>query len=241
MILLFTDFGYEGPYVGQVKAVLQALSPDRPVIDLMHDAPRFRPLEAGLLLARLVDHAPPACGLLCVVDPGVGGDRRPLILEADGRVFAGPDNGLLAAVAKEAKQVRCFEIAWRPDSLSASFHGRDLFAPALARRLAGAALELREVSQESLVGWDSSDSARRVVYIDGFGNAMTGIRGIDLRRDESLEVAGHTLARARTFDEVQVGEAFWYVNSLGLIEIAVNQGSAAGRLGLEIGSEVTLS
>jgi S-adenosylmethionine hydrolase len=103
MILLFTDFGYEGLYVGQMKAVLARDAPNVPVIDLMHDAPAHDPRSAAYLLAALVPEMPEGAVCLAVVDPGVGSDRTPLVVNADGRWFVGPDNGLFEIVQRRAK------------------------------------------------------------------------------------------------------------------------------------------
>ena len=132
MIVLFTDFGPGGPYTGQTKAVLAQEAPGVPVIDLADDLAPYAPEPAAYLLAALAAAFPPGAVFVCVVDPGVGSERAPLALGAGGRWFVGPDNGLLAIVARRAGDARWFAIAWRPESLSASFHGRDLFAPVAA-------------------------------------------------------------------------------------------------------------
>ncbi|MDH3597421.1 MAG: SAM-dependent chlorinase/fluorinase, partial [Rhodospirillales bacterium] len=137
MIVLFTDFGLDGPYVGQMKAVLHAEAPGVPLIDLMADAPAFDARAAAYLLAAYAPAFPAGCVFLAVVDPGVGGPRLPLAVEADARWFVGPDNGLLAPTARRAEAARTWQVTWRPDRLSASFHGRDLFAPVAARLALG--------------------------------------------------------------------------------------------------------
>ena len=137
MIVLFTDFGLAGPYTGQVDAVLQQTAPGVPVIQLFADAPAGQPKPAAYLLAAYAAWFPAATVLICVVDPGVGGARRGLIAEAEGRLFVGPDNGLFELVLRRARSPSCWEITWRPPTLSATFHGRDLFAP-VAGRLAQA-------------------------------------------------------------------------------------------------------
>ena len=138
MILLFTDFGWQGPYVGQLHLALAQEAPGIRVIDLMHDAPAFSPIAAGHLLSALVDRVPAEAVVVAVVDPGVGSARHPLLVEAAGRRFVGPDNGLLAPVTHRYEAVDVRIIEWRPPRLSASFHGRDLFAPAAARLVRGA-------------------------------------------------------------------------------------------------------
>src|ERR1700730_14578180 len=133
MIVLFTDFGLAGPYTGQVTAVLHQAAPGVPINQLFADAPSMRPKPAAYLLAAYGAWFPAGTVLLCVVDPGVGGARRAVVVEADGRLYVGPDNGLFDIVSRRALNPRLSEITWRPPSLSASFHGRDLFAPVAAR------------------------------------------------------------------------------------------------------------
>ncbi len=247
MIVLYTDFGWQGPYVGQMKlALYKAGIGDRPIVDLMHDAPAFDPRAAGLLLAALVTELPPACVVLAVVDPGVGGPRRGLVVEADGRWFVGPDNGLFEPLSAAAGEPRWWVIDWRPASLSATFHGRDLFAPVAARLARGEPPPGTPVAASWPAGDVAGDAAgdaagaERVIYIDAYGNAMTGIDAAAVPLGARIEAGGRSLQAARTFSEVPEGGAFWYHNSIGLLEIAVNRGSAARVLGLSLGSPVRL-
>src|SRR5271170_1270450 len=133
MIVLFTDFGLSGPYTGQVKAVLHQLTPGLPIVDLFADLPPANPKPAAYLLAAYGPWFPPGTVLMAVVDPGVGGARAAVVVEADGRSYVGPDNGLFEIVLRRAGAVKSSEILWRPERLSASFHARDLFAPVAAR------------------------------------------------------------------------------------------------------------
>jgi len=234
MIALFTDFGLRGPYVGQMKAVLLRNAPGMPVVDLMHDAPAFDAQASAYLLAALVGVFPVDTVFLGVVDPGVGSVvRRPVMLQADGQWFVGPDNGLFSIVARFAETVEWREIRWRPTVLSASFHGRDLFAPVAARLARGEQPDSRELRDP--VGEDWPDDLPRILYIDDFGNAMTGLHAAKLAMHARLVVGEQRLSRARTFSDVPVGQCFWYENAYGLVEIAVNQGSAAEVLGLAVG------
>ena len=132
MIVLCTDFGLEGPYTGQVKAVLARAAPAVPVIDLFADLPPFRPQGAAYLLAAYGEFFVAGDVIPTVVDPGVGGPRAALALEADGRWYVGPDNGIFELVLRRAQAARGWRIDWRPPALSATFHGRDLFAPVAA-------------------------------------------------------------------------------------------------------------
>lgn len=244
MILLFTDFGYEGPYVGQMKAVLAESARATPVIDLMHDAPKCDPASSAYLLAALLPRIPEGAIVVGVIDPGVGTDRPARVLEADGRRFVGPGNGLFEIVERRSARTRLYNVTWQPRSLSASFHGRDLFAPVAARLanglpVPGAATPVSHGPDRKEAEWP--DDLDRVIYVDGFGNAMTGRRAETLEGNTQIIVNGKTLPRARTFGEVPQGTAFWYENSVGLVEIAVNQASAADTLGLSIGAEVAIA
>lgn len=241
MIVLFTDFGGDGLYVGQVKAVLARAAPALTVIDLLHHAPRFDITASAHLLAALYRQFAPGSVFFAVVDPGVGGARDAVAVMADGYYFVGPDNGLLAVVAARAETMRVWRIAWRPEKLSNSFHGRDLFAPVAAWIAAGQfpADKLEQI--DSLAVQASGEDLARIIYIDHYGNCLTGLRAASFPDASSLSVPSETVCRARTFSEVGPGVAFWYENSLGLVEIAVNRGSAAQCLGLHIGDEVLVA
>jgi S-adenosylmethionine hydrolase len=240
MIALFTDFGLAGPYTGQVKAVLAQQAPGVPVVDLFADLPAAQPKPAAYLLAAYGPWFPPGTALLAVVDPGVGGERRAVVVEADGRFYVGPDNGLFELVLRRAESARCWEIVWRPESLSASFHGRDLFAPVAAWLAIGGpdAAMLREAEISRVADWP--EDLAEIVYIDHYGNALTGLRAAVLPAGARLEAGGRLLRRARTFSDVPPGSALWYENANGLAEIAVNAGRADAALGLAIGSPVSV-
>jgi S-adenosylmethionine hydrolase len=223
-----------------MKAVLHREAPDVPVIDLFSDAPAHDAQASAYLLAAYCTSFETGSVFLCVVDPGVGDPtRRALVLAAAGRWFVGPDNGLFEIAARRATEARWWELDWRPEELSASFHGRDLFAPAAA------ALARGEAPKGEARGWrerqplDWPDDLRRVVYIDRFGNAMTGLRASALADNTVLEIRDRRVGRARTFSDVPAGEAFWYENANGLAEIAVNRGRADSAFGLAVGDAVT--
>ncbi|MEE8499063.1 MAG: SAM-dependent chlorinase/fluorinase [Kiloniellales bacterium] len=244
MIVLFTDFGPFGPYLGQMQAVLARQAPGVPVVDLLSGAPAFDARAGAYLLAAYAPEFPAGTVFLCVVDPGVGGARAALAVSADGRWYVGPDNGLLAIVLRRAASTTVSEITWRPERLSATFHGRDLFAPMAARLARGEPPPAEVLSAERLSampGADWPDDLARIVYIDHYGNAMTGLRAETLGAEATLCVAGHELRRARAFSDLPAGAAFWYENANGLAEIAVNQGRAAEALGLALGAEVEVA
>lgn len=234
MIIFLSDFGLQGPYVGQVQAVLQTLAPNVPQVSLMHDLPAYNTEFASYLLPALMRDMPAKGVYLCVVDPGVGGSRGAVALRIGERWFVGPDNGLFDRLVAEAEAPQWFDIVWRPPDLSDSFHGRDLFAPVAAALAQGASDGYLARSLPKPMKY-SANELKRVIYIDHFGNAMAGVyaEGVDCGR--SFRLAETDFRYARTFSEVRRGEPFWYKNALGLLEFSVNQGSAQQQLGLDLG------
>jgi S-adenosyl-L-methionine hydrolase (adenosine-forming) len=240
MIALFTDFGLQGPYTGQMKAVLYEMAPGKPVVDLFADAPVGNPKASAYLLAAYAAWFAERTVFLCVVDPGVGGARPALVVEADGRQYVGPGNGLFELVRRRARETRCWEVDWRPARLSASFHGRDLFAPVAAMVARGDEPPGRLCDAGADRRPDWPDDLAEIVYVDHFGNAMTGMRAAMLPPDARLSAGERALDRATTFSDRPPGAAFWYENSNGLAEIAVNQRRADRELGLWIGAPVAI-
>ncbi len=241
MILLFTDFGRGGPYLGQTRLSVERHAPGIPVVELMSDLTPFNPRAAAYLLAALASEIPPGSVLLGVIDPGVGtASRRPVVMRAADRWYVGPGNGLFSIVAQRQAPTQVWEISWRPSRLSDSFHGRDLFAPVAAMLARGDEVPGKPVDAAGIGPQDWPDDLAEIIYLDDFGNAMTGIRASTLKVGRRLQVGGQDIAAARTFGEVAPGEGFWYVNSCGLAEISVNQGSAREQFGLTVGDSVAM-
>jgi S-adenosyl-L-methionine hydrolase (adenosine-forming) len=239
MIVLCTDFGLAGPYTGQIKAVLARLAPQVPVIDLFADLPAFAPRLAAYLLAAYTARFEPGDVIVAVVDPGVGSARRALVVEADGRWLTGPDNGLFELILRRAASWRAWALEPSSDEpIAATFHGRDLFAPAAARLALGQVPQEAEIAPTRMPAWP--DDLAAVAYVDHYGNAMTGLRAAGLGDDAILELAGTCMPRKRIFADVPPGQALWYANANGLAEVAVNGGSAATTFGLAPGSPVVV-
>ncbi|MCB1759168.1 MAG: SAM-dependent chlorinase/fluorinase [Gammaproteobacteria bacterium] len=237
-VALFTDFGETGPYLGQMEAVLHAAGVTVPLIRLLSDAPLCNPRASAYLLSALARHMPESTLFLAVVDPGVGGSRLPLVLRAAGHWFVGPDNGLFSQLAQGDAATQAEVIKWRPQSLSSSFHGRDLFAPVAAACVDGRRFPTRPVAAGTLVGADWPRDLAEVIYVDRYGNCLTGLRADAIDDGVLIIAGGHQLRHAGTFSEVPPGRPFWYRNSLDLIEIAVNLGSAEALLALAIGTPI---
>ena len=217
------------------------MAPGTPVIDLVSNLPPFNPRAAAYVLASFVDQFPEGTVFLCVVDPGVGSASRiPVVVVVDSRWFVGPDNGIFDLVARRSSDAVWTEITWKPEQLSNTFHGRDLFAPIAAslsrrERIEGRLLERRVTDRE-----DWPDDLYEVVYIDDFGNAMVGVRASAIPVEASFLVNGCEFAHYRTYSDVADGVTLWYENSNGLVELAINRGDVAKRYGIKIGTAVSI-
>jgi S-adenosyl-L-methionine hydrolase (adenosine-forming) len=241
IITLLTDFGTADGYVGEMKGVIAELAPEAQVIDISHEiAPQD--IESGrLALARYWQRFPVGTVHVAVVDPGVGGSRAALAASASGRYVVGPDNGLLspALLMPDAMAV-ALPI---PPGASATFHGRDIFAPAAARLARNAPLEVLgppafeptiRRTPEPRRGLDGALHGI-VMTIDRFGNAITNLVGL---RGGKVVAAGRTLTIARSYVDVPAGAVTAVCGSSGLIEIAERDGHAARSLGLARGAPV---
>ncbi|MDB4883786.1 MAG: hypothetical protein JWL95_2552 [Gemmatimonadetes bacterium] len=243
LVTLLTDFGTADGYVGEMKGVLATLAPQIPVVDVAHDVTPHDVEGARLALARYWQRFPEGTMHLVVVDPGVGGSRRALAVESEGRLLVGPDNGVLSPALLHAG-ARCVSLAV-PVSAAPTFHGRDLFAPAAAQLALGASLETLGAPVGDPVVRRTPEAVRRddggvqgeVITVDRFGNAVTNLLAL---RGGWVEVEGLTLAVRRTYSDTVSGEPTALVGSSGLVEIAVRDGSAAELLGLRRGSSVVL-
>jgi hypothetical protein len=240
LIALVTDFGLQGPYLGQMRAVLHRLAPGVLVIDLLADAPVHNPKATAYLLPAYIQGFPTGTVFVCVVDPGVGSfAATPVIVQAGDYWFVGPDNGLFELIYRRLPNIRRWAITYDPAALSASFHGRDLYAPAAARIASGGLPDGAELPPAQPEDWP--DDLSEIIYIDHFGNAMTGLRAAHANKSQLYDIKGVLVKNARTFSDLPPGTAFWYENANGLVEIAVNQGRADKVLGLAVGDALSLA
>jgi S-adenosyl-L-methionine hydrolase (adenosine-forming) len=214
-------------------AVLRVCSEAR-FVDISHEIPPFDVAVAGFVLWAGSQGFPPGTVHLAVVDPGVGGDRRALALDTGSGLFVGPDNGLFSMLVRKRRGVKAVELA-RPTPVSATFEGRDLFAPAAARLACGASLaELGRPVEDLVV---LPDPGRSVIWVDNFGNLVTNL----LPPVGRLRVGERLVTRsARTYSEGQAEEPFWYVGSLGLVEIGIRQGRADSVLRAAVGTRIRI-
>lgn len=239
MILLVTDFGVGSPYLAQMRAALfKHGAEEGEVIELVSDLAPFNVQATSHFLASQIPYFPIGSIFLAVVDPGVGGERRAVAIQADGNWFIGPENGVFDQVIARAEGVSYFQILWEPDDLSNTFHGRDLFAP-IAAKISSHTIsdgDLMEMDPPAMM--NGGDDLHEVIYIDRYGNAITGVRvrAGALNADDSIVINGVVVTRGSIFSDMPIGEPFWYENSIGLLEIATNQGSARDRLDIDIGT-----
>ncbi|HCK08254.1 MAG TPA: hypothetical protein DHW45_00180 [Candidatus Latescibacteria bacterium] len=251
IVTLTTDFGYQDSYVGQMKGVLLGLNPSLTIVDITHAIEPQDVRQGAYVVSTSFEQFPAGTIHVGVVDPGVGTDRRPIIVVHDDGLFVGPDNGLFTAILKTARSV--VEIS-RPslikDSASCTFHGRDLFSPTAAFLSLGepAASFGDEVSDPiALDEWttEMTGSGIRgpVLHVDRFGNAITSIRRVDLGGDVTEVVCGEfrVPCLSNTYGEVDEGEAIALIGSQDTLELSVSGGSVASSFGIKRGAEVEVS
>ncbi|GBD23583.1 Adenosyl-chloride synthase [bacterium HR29] len=265
LIALLTDFGLRDTYVGQMKLVIAGIAPGVPVVDLGHGVEPQQVREGAWLLETAVPFLPEGAVVVAVVDPGVGTARLPIVVRAAGRFFVGPDNGLLSgAFPPEARrgaspgssrvsvppgiEVRSIDLArFALPNVSATFHGRDVFAPAAAHLASGVPFQgigprLAEVSVLPPFEGVRLEDGRlqgEVIHVDRFGNLITTIRAEQLpARCQARVGAFERIPFARTFAEVAPGAPLCHVDSSGFLAIAVRDGSAAERFGVGLGAPV---
>jgi S-adenosyl-L-methionine hydrolase (adenosine-forming) len=266
IVTFLTDFGMNDAYVGVMKAVVLSRAPSAQLVDITHKVPPGRIVSGAFLLESAWPFFPADSIHLAVVDPGVGSSRRRIALEADGHYFVGPDNGLLSCALPEVSRPRrrpgdgylaqrltlpqgfkgvIIEPGNRED-VSATFEGRDVFAPAAGHLASGGRLSdlgplVNDIAAlPAFRAPRSQDGVLRgvVLHVDHFGNAITDVAGSDLPNPCLVEVAGRSLELRRTYAES--GGVCAIVSSAGRVEVAMPNGSAARDLGLAAGAEVNV-
>jgi S-adenosyl-L-methionine hydrolase (adenosine-forming) len=262
VITFLSDFGLQDDFVGTCHGVMKRIAPDAQIIDITHGVPPQQVLQGALILRNTLQYMPEGVHL-AVVDPGVGSHRRPLAVRSgDGRLLVGPDNGLLLPAADAlggvAEAHELANPAYALDSVSRTFHGRDLFAPAAAHLALG--VELAElgppIDQQALVRLDvpkpevgQNRIRATVLYVDHFGNIQLNLKrrhleeagvqpGVSVELELSLE--RYFATAARTFADARRGDIILYEDSYGNIAIAISGGSAADLFGANAADEVRI-
>jgi len=259
VITLLTDFGLRDHFVGVMKGVILRICPDAMVVDITHDLPPHAVGEAAFLLACAYPYFPAGTVHVAVVDPGVGGARRPIAARCDEQLFVAPDNGILTYAFAEAGRWQAVEIAkpqYRLSSVSATFHGRDVFAPASAHLASGVPLEaLGSCVTDPIMLYlptpaeTSQGLEVHIIHVDRFGNLITDLREERLtewlsgQSAESIVMeAGETRIRgvSRSYDAAPEGRLLAIIGSSGRLEIAINRGHAGNLLRLRSGDTILL-
>jgi S-adenosylmethionine hydrolase len=253
VITITTDFGHKGPFVAVMKGVILSRYPAAQIVDLMHDIPAQWPPEAGFWVSRSYRWFPEGSIHLAIVDPGVGTERDILIVESDGHTFMAPDNGLLGHLLDTAASANVFRLDMARLELpepSATFHGRDIFAP-VAADLAAGRITVSDVATETrewIPGWiDEPEAAAGrvtgvIVTVDTFGNLISNIDAAYLEglAEPVANIAGHQIPMLRTYGQAQPGDYLALVNSFGVVEIARAEGDAAEGLGSARGAPLVI-
>jgi hypothetical protein len=256
LITLTTDFGYQDSFVGIMKGVIYTINPAVQVIDLTHGVPPQNILAGALILQHSIRYFPPGTIHVVVVDPGVGSSRHPILIELDGSYYIGPDNGVLS-LAFERQRPSSITLLSKTDfhlhPTSNTFHAREIFAPVAAHLSLGVAPAEFGEKLASVIELTIPKLVRRghiidaeILYIDGFGNLFVNIRERELAGLEKerlrislgpIEVGG----LSTNYSALGNGEFVCVFNSWGLLEIALNKGSARQRTGAKIGDKVTIA
>lgn len=258
VITLTTDFGHQDPFVGVMKGQVLRRFPQARLVDLTHEVLVHWPAEAGFWLGRSYEYFPSGTVHVAVVDPGVGGARDIAVVEADGHVFLAPDNGLLAGVLDRVRtppRLRSLDDAVLASlgiqHPSATFHGRDIFAPVAAELAAGRLTPERlgrevpelvpgQLDQPVLAAGQLSGA---VVTVDHFGNLLTNLDAALVAQIATpvVRAGGHDIRLRRTYSDVRPGEYVALINSFGVLEVARAGQSAAEGLGLDRGAPVVVA
>jgi S-adenosyl-L-methionine hydrolase (adenosine-forming) len=259
LVTLLTDFGSRDPYVAAMKGVILSAAPHAQIVDIAHDVPAHGVTAASFILAQVVPCFPPETLHVVVVDPGVGTDRRILAARFGGQALLFPDNGVITHLAgvlplEEIYAVRNSQFVPPPGQVSMTFHGRDIFAPVAGHILNGLDLRLLGPQPDTYKLLDLPQPRQdgglivgQVIYIDGFGNLVSNISAEMIVAQfgafdrVTAQCGGRDVGQLQgTYAFVAAGEALALINSMRLVEVAVNQGRACDVFGAGVGSEVRI-
>jgi S-adenosylmethionine hydrolase len=242
-ITFTSDFGTSDWFTAAVKGEILKVASDVRIVDITHDIAPFDIRSAAFLLYAVYSNYPEGTVHLAVIDPGVGGQRKPLIVDSCGHYFVGPDNGLFSYLFTAEPAVFTINVS---EATSSTFHARDIFGPAAARLATGARPEDLGERYRNYERFDVPHSRQdkgrlygEIVYIDHFGNCITNLQN-DHQISE-LRVAGHRIGIKQTYSDGKVSELICVKGSIGYYEVAVNQGSARDLLQALIGMSVEAS
>lgn len=251
IITFLTDFGTKSGYVAQMKGVISSIASDVKVIDITHEITPHNIREGAFVLLTTVPYYPVGTVHLAVVDPGVGTDRKGIVITTKSHVLIGPDNGLLIPTAQLLGDFTVYEITnkeYTLDPVSDTFHGRDIFTPVAAHILNGIPFEKIGNKTTKFINLDfgqgevtNKSAAGKIIYIDGFGNIITNISSYKIRQflkyDKKIKISIKGKQReimfVKSYNYVKKGQLLATIGSSNYLEMAVNQGNAARKLGVK--------
>jgi len=257
IVTLTTDFGVGDGYAGAMKGVVLSLAPGAQIVDITHGVPPMDVAAGAAALAQAASLFPPGTIHIAVVDPGVGGERADILIEAGGSLFIGPDNGVLSLAARPPRRIYRIENSmFRRDPVSPTFHGRDVFAPTAGRLAAGAHAADAGPAVDTIIELSAPPLHKQggivegqVIQIDSFGNLITSLpaelftsaAGVEVLVEVEGSEGRFRPVFGRTFSDVQPGALIAYIGSGGQLEIARRDGSAAARVGAARGTTVRVT
>jgi len=255
ILTLTTDFGLSDHYVGVMKGVILGICPEAQIVDISHDVTAYAIAEGAFTIAQAYRYFPPGTVHVVVVDPGVGSARRPILVAAAEQLFVAPDNGVLSMIETDRPAVRLLSNeAYFRHPVSRTFHGRDIFSPVAAHLASGVAPEEMGPLLDDYIQEDYQTPRPngpkswlgRVLKVDRFGNLVTNFsrhRFGGIATDNFSLAIGLTEIRlaSSTYDGSLPGELFVIGGSSGYLEVSLNQGSAAQRIGCQPGSPAELT
>ncbi|HXG31463.1 MAG TPA: SAM-dependent chlorinase/fluorinase [Thermodesulfobacteriota bacterium] len=237
IITLTTDFGLKDHYVGAMKGVILSVNPDALITDITHEIPPHDVFKGAFTLRNSYRYFPRGTVHVAVIDPGVGGRRRPIAVEADGHIFVGPDNGVFTFIYRESKSFSAFEITnpryFLPD-VSFTFHGRDIFAPVAANLSLGVSVEClgKRVKKPVALRIKEPEIRRgeiigKIIYVDSFGNLITNIPAGLIKPESTIYVGKRVISGiSKSYTDVPEGRFLAVIGSSGFLEISINRGRA---------------
>jgi S-adenosylmethionine hydrolase len=252
-IALLTDFGTADYFVGAMKGAILSINDAAQIVDITHEIPPQQINSAGFTLRACYKNFPLKTIFVAVVDPGVGSNRRAILVETADYYFIAPDNGLLNFIYDEEKNFTVYELTSRQffaETVSRTFHGRDIFAPVAAHLSKGVlpnrfGAQIKDYIRLKTAAPRETSGGKieaEIVYIDRFGNLVTNLKASDLPEKFTLEIAGRTISKLQTFyAEAEKGELFMIFGSANFLEIAAFQSSAAKQLCAHVGQQIVVT
>jgi S-adenosylmethionine hydrolase len=257
IISLTTDFGLKDPYVAQIKAVLLGICPNAVIVDITHEVEKYNIMVGAFIIASTIKFFPKGSIHIGVIDPGVGGSRKPIVVETKRNILVGPDNGLLIPAAKQEGIKHVFELTnkrYIGKKISKTFHGRDFFAPIAGNIANGVQLSIigKEIIDYNKIVYPRPEINGKymnaiILYVDSFGNIITNLNENNLELFKGADKVKiyirnkpFKITYKETYEKAESNKLAFILGSQGFLEIALKEGNAAKLLGLKIGEKLKI-